>query len=221
MRISDVADWTLCERYALESPKTRSRPHVAAMVGQMTHRLLVDETQGDVENWNAVLNPQDPVVFDAVTPTYNHAAWQAHDMVKAARDELKRDGWTILETEQAIEHDGVTGRWDIKAWNQNHRVTALLDLKTGHSIGAGWLQVGGYLAIGGSDCAFGGIVHAPRSRQGPYTATIETRDANVLIEQWEQRRERVAEIENGGLPLASPGPHCRRCRVQLCGARAE
>ena len=111
--------------------------------------------------------------FDAITPTVHAATVQAHAIAKEASDCLAREGWSIMEAEREVKGQDVTGHLDILAWHGESQRTAIIDLKTGRDIGAGWLQVGGYLSLHAAEVqpqavfyvgqVDGGILHVPSS----------------------------------------------------------
>ncbi|MYB36791.1 MAG: hypothetical protein F4Y26_05235 [Gammaproteobacteria bacterium] len=228
MRISDVDKWATCERYALEASHAqhqflRRRIHVAAMVGSLVHKLVTGaiDAHDEMEGWRSR-----SLTCDATTPDVHAALWQAQEISDKIRYQLATDGWTIIGTEEELETEGTTGRLDLIAHYEPTAERAVLDIKTGREIGTGWLQVGGYLnAVNASHTIpleLGGIIHAPRFRQGPYTAHIETRPAPELARAWRRRRTRIDDVlDRRDLPLESPGKHCRRCDIRDCTSRAE
>ena len=91
--------------------------------------------------------------------------------------------------------------------------------RLGRSIGAGWLQVGGYLSLSRHGAAVpaqlmsnGGILHVPRVAVSKEPkAVLEIRDGGSLLLAWAAARERFNAVLAGATPLRSPGQHCGRC----------
>ena len=110
---------------------------------------------------------------------------------------------------------------------------AIIDLKTGR-VGAGWLQVGGYLYLHlwqlrrpgeilrdppAVPADYGGILHVPRVKLSLEPMTrLELRPAELLIDAWNRARDRVEDVMSGAIATRSPGFHCNRCRA-LCAVR--
>ena len=222
MRVSAIADWTTCEAMALADPRPEARVHVAAWVGTLAHAILLDAAP---ESWQ----PR-RLRFDATTKTAHEVAVQSLAIAREARQVLDDEGWSIMEAERAVAGDGDTGHLDILAWHGETQRTAIIDLKTGRDIGAGWLQVGGYLALFRSDKVLrtmaygtpydasndvhGGILHVPRVAVSKEPkATLEIRDGYNLMQAWWTARSRYDDVLAGATPLRSPGQHCGRCAV--------
>ena len=225
MRISAISDWTACEAMALTDPRPEARVHVAAWVGTLAHALLTGS------DW-----PEGPtrVRFDATTPTEHAVKVQAESLAASARRCLEIEGWAVMETEREVTGNGDTGHLDILAWHGETERSAIIDLKTGQRIGAGWLQVGGYLALLRGDRAFGlpsqyrtdlangasdlldgmcgGILHVPRVAVSKEPkATLELRDGRSLTAAWATAKSRIDTVLAGATALRSPGQHCGRC----------
>ena len=202
MRVSAIADWTTCEAMALTDPRPEARIHVAAWVGTMAHAILLGTT----------LEPR-PLRqrFDATTKTAHAADVQALSIAQEASRTLDAEGWSIMERELVVSDNGDTGHLDMLAWHEDTKQTAIIDLKTGRDIGAGWLQVGGYLALK-SHTADGGILHVPRvAVDREPKATLEMRDGGSLVRAWSAAKDRIDAVLAGAIPLRSPGQHCGRC----------
>ena len=203
MRVSAIADWATCEAMALTDPRSEARVHVAAWVGTMAHASLLD-------------TPPEPqplrLRYDATTKTAQEAQVQSLAIAREASHCLEREGWSIMEAEREVAGDGDTGHLDILAWHGETQRTAIIDLKTGQAIGAGWLQVGGYLVVEGSSIDYGGILHVPRVAVSKEpTATLEIRDGGNLAEAWLTAKGRIDAVLAGATALRSPGQHCGRC----------
>ena len=210
MRVSAIADWTTCEAMAISDPHPEARVHVAAWVGTLAHALL----SGCLED------TEEPsrLRYDALTPTPHAATVQAHAIVSAASRRLDYEGWSIMESEREMGGNGDTGHLDVLAWHRDTKRSAIIDLKTGQSIGAGWLQVGGYLSLFEKDYRLladqmrGGILHVPRvSISKEPKATLEVRYAADLMNAWTTAKSRIDAVLAGATPLRSPGQHCGRC----------
>ena len=160
MRVSAIADWATCEAMALTDPRPEARVHVAAWVGTFAHAILLD----------AVEARKPRLRFDA--RHQDGAGWleadvQALAIARTSRpsDSWMLSGWSIMEAEREVTGGGDIGHLDILAWHGKTQLTAVVDLKTGQGIGAGWLQVGGYIQMlgnAGIDVECGGILHVPR-----------------------------------------------------------
>ena len=209
MRISAISDWTACEAMALTDPRPEARVHVAAWVGTLAHALLTGS------DW-----PEGPtrVRFDPTTPTEHAVKVQAESLAASARRCLEIEGWAVMETEREVTGNGDTGHLDILAWHGETERSAIIDLKTGQRIGAGWLQVGGYIQLLGNETGVwpavecGGILHVPRvavSKEAK--ATLELRDGRSLTAAWGTAKSRIDAVLAGATALRSPGQHCGRC----------
>ena len=210
MRVSAIADWTTCEAMALTDPRPEARVHVAAWVGTLAHAYLLG-TPPIVPN---------RLRFDTITQTADQAIIQAGAIACEARRRLDYEGWTIMEAERAVEHNGDIGHIDIIAWHGETKRTAIIDLKTGRDTGAGWLQVGGYIQLLGDEAGVwpavdvGGILHVPRVAVSKEPkATLEVRDGLALLQAWSAAKDRIAAVHYGATALRSPGQHCNRCSV--------
>ena len=212
MRVSAIADWTTCEAMALSDPRPEARVHVAAWVGTLAHAY----TLGQV----GLLDPETParLRFDSLTIKAHQAKVQARAIAMEALRVLDREGWSIMEAERAVERNGDTGHLDILAWHGAMKRTAIIDLKTGRGIGAGWLQVGGYIQMLGDEAGrwpaveSGGILHVPRVTVNKEPkATLEVRDSADLTRVWRTAKSRIDTVLAGATALRSPGQHCGRC----------
>ena len=212
MRISAIADWTTCEAMALTDPRSEARVHVAAWVGTLAHAFL--------SGADAPPSPE-RLRFDGLTPTV-HIAWvQAKTSAAEASRCLEREGWTIMEAEREVRYGDTTGHLDILAWHGETKRTAIIDLKTGQGIGAGWLQVGGYI-VGNieTDVDYGGILHVPRVAVSKEPkGTLELRPGADLEWAWLTAQSRIDAVLAGATALRSPGQHCGRCAAS-CPVRA-
>ena len=210
MRVSAIADWTTCEAMALSDPRPEARVHVAAWVGTLAHCILLNTWP---ESW------QPPRLrFDATTKTAHEVDVQSLAIAKEAKRCLDRKGWSIMEAEREVKGNGDAGHLDILAWHGKTKQTAILDLKTGRGIGAGWLQVGGYIQMLGDEAGrwpavdSGGILHVPRVAVSKEPkATLEVRDSADLARVWRIAKSRIGLVLRGAPALRSPGQHCGRC----------
>ena len=209
MRVSAIADWTTCEAMALSDPRPEARVHVAAWVGTLAHAILLDTAP---ESWHPRLR------FDATTKTAHEADVQALALAREAKRCLDRKGWTIMEAEREVKGNGDAGHLDILAWHGEAHRSAIIDLKTGRGIGAGWLQVGGYIQMLGEEAGrwppveSGGILHVPRVAVSKEPkATLEVRDSADLARVWRTAKSRIDLVLRGAPALRSPGQHCGRC----------
>ena len=209
MRVSAIAAWTTCEAMALSDPRPEARVHVAAWVGTMAHAILLNT---EPESWQPRLR------FDATTKTAHEADVQSLALAKEATRVLKDKGWSIMEAEREVKGNGDAGHLDILAWHGETKRTAIIDLKTGRDIGAGWLQVGGYIQMLGDEAGRwpavddGGILHVPRVAVSKEPkATLEVRDSADLARVWRTAKSRIDAVLAGAMALRSPGQHCGRC----------
>ena len=215
MRVSAIADWTTCEAMAISDPRPEARVHVAAWVGTLAHSILLMRT---------FLEQPQRLRFDAVTPTAHAATVQARAIAKEGNRILTAKGWSIMESEREVGGNGDTGHLDVLAWHGETQQSAIIDLKTGQSIGAGWLQVGGYIHLLGAGVwppvDRGAILHVPRvSMSKEPKATLEVRYAADLRNAWTTAKSRIDAVLAGATALRSPGLHCGRCAVR-CPVRA-
>ena len=147
-----------------------------------------------------------------------------------AHSVLKDKGWAIVDQEESVSADNFTGRLDLRCWHKDQG-DAIIELKTGQSVGAAWLQLGGYIAALIGRCPSrtrlpsnqGGVLHVPRqSVNRDVTGTLEMRNAGLLIDAWKRIQGRVIEVMHGRNPLLTPGLHCMRCSLkQSCPVRAS
>ena len=218
MRVSAIADWTTCEAMALSDPRPEARVHVAAWVGTLAHSILLMRT---------FLEQPQRLRFDTVTPTAHAATVQARAIAKEGNRLLTAKGWSIMESEREVAGNGDTGHLDILAWHGETQRSAIIDLKTGRGIGAGWLQVGGYIQLLSDESGVwpavqcGGILHVPRvAVSKEVRATLEVRDSVGLTQAWLVAKSRIDAVLDGATALRSPGPHCGRCSAN-CPVRSS
>ena len=136
MNISDIARWRNCEAEALHGTRQPGRLGAARYVGILAHAYMLGEPAGPVGQ---------RVAWDATTQDAMIAQVQARAIANAGLQCMIDAGWEILETEQSVKTEQDRGRYDIHAYSNELRATAIIDLKTGSSVGSAWLQVGGYL----------------------------------------------------------------------------
>ena len=215
MRISSIGAWTTCEQKALQTPPREPyRQSAAALVGTFAHAILA-----------GLPVPKLPhrVSWDQTTMSEFHLLRQADAIAEAAKDELDDAGWIVEEYEEFVFGDDNTGHADVIANHAEHG-KAVIDLKTGRAIGAGWLQVGGYImhaGFAGHRIAMGGILHVPRVKLNVEpTPTLTMRPALRLQRAWEDAAERVDQVVKGRVATYSPGDHCGWCSVD-CPVRAK
>ena len=216
MRVSAIADWTTCEAMALSDPRPEARVHVAAWVGTWAHAAMLG---------GETIEPAPARVrYDAITPGFRAAVFQAQAIAVEARRCLEQEGWTMLETEKEVKGEGVIGHLDVLAWHGETQRTAIIDLKTGRDIGTGWLQVGGYLSLWEDEHPIpdsaknfhphdGGILHVPRvaGEQGSRTGSWRYVTGVKLVQAWEDTKDRIDAVLGGAAALRSPGTHCAWC----------
>ncbi len=222
MRVSSIARWAECEAYALRTATEAepSRLNVAAYVGTYAHALLAGATREEIEE-----NHPTPLIFDRTTLSAAQARIQAKMIAQTAREVLDREGWQIIEQEQAVFDEEQIGHLDLLAWKEESG-DAIIDLKTGQMVAAGWLQVGGYikLSVGPGErwptASYGGILHVPRRKDNRWpTGTLTLRPATQLVDEWYAWDRRISEVQAGGIPTRSPGVHCARCPLTSCAVR--
>ena len=209
MRVSAIADWTTCEAMALSDPRREARVHVAAWVGTLAHAWTVGTPDPE---------PPARLRFDALTKTAHQANIQASAIARESLRILDVEGWSIMESEREVTGNGDAGHLDILAWHGETQRSAIIDLKTGRSIGAGWLQVGGYIQLLSDESGvwpaveWGGILHVPRVAVSKEPkATLEVRDSVGLTQAWLVAKSRIDAVLEGATALRSPGQHCGRC----------
>ena len=214
MRISDVAAWTTCEAMALADPPRAPRVGVAPWVGTLAHAILTKDA----------VEPPGRLTYDAVTRSDVEAKVQARAIAAEAAATLAREGWRVYETEMLVGTDPI-GHLDLLAYKEGTTDRAIIDLKTGSGVGAGWLQVGGYLdayAERDDPVGYGGILHVARVsvRKEP-RGRLEIRPGGSLVEAWIRAKGRIDDVLDGAPAVYCPGTHCKRCRVAGCPVRAD
>lgn len=211
MRVSDISAWSQCETMALTDPRHEFRVSVASWVGTLAHAKLLRQPSLP---WPQRLR------FDAITQTAHQAAVQADAIAAYGERLLAHHGWEVMEAEKEVYGESITGHLDIKAWHSERQEAAIIDLKTGYNIGAGWLQVGGYLTLDGTSVDNGGILHIPRVKVGKETqGTLEIRPGHALANAWTINMVRFNAVMAGAAPTLSPGLHCGRCAKTNCPVR--
>ena len=212
MRVSDISNWAACEAMALQSPpRPAGRTNVAAWVGTLAHALVA---RASVE-W------PERLAYDNMTQTEHHVRLQAAAIANKALTLLTEQGWGVIGREQEVRRYELVGHLDIRAWHSEYG-EAIIDLKTGQSVGAAWLQVGGYLFLDKpiSD-TWGGVLHVPRKAiSRDVTGTLEFRPGRPLVHEWAVQLDRIDAITRQGYrPTHSPGIHCGRCGITNCPVR--
>ena len=212
-RVSQIAAWSECETYALQSPpRPAGRANIASWVGTLAHTRIADIPLAADAYPNRL-------AFDAITPTIHAAIIQANAIAACARELLTVQGWGVLETEQEVRRDELVGHLDIRAWHKDHG-EAVLDLKTGAGIGAAFLQVGGYLDLCQHRISWGGVLHVPRvAIHKDVKGTLDFRSGEALKLAWQRNEARIRMVMDGSSPTYSPGIHCGRCQVPDCAVR--
>ena len=213
IRVSDVSAWAACEQYGLEAKTEPSKLAAATMVGSYAHSLVT----GHELDW------PERITYDRLTPTMRVLGAQARALAEAAKRELETSGWVVLDTEQRVGVHGLSGHYDLRAAHVQGG-SAIIDFKTGVQVGAGWLQVGGYLDLYAESTgrlpAFGAILHVPRvAISKDPVARLDCRPAFEVATAWRVWKHRIAEVLDGGLATRSPGLHCRQCPDVDCPVR--
>ena len=214
MRVSDIQAWAACEVMALQSPRhPPGRTNVAAWVGTLAHAYLCPEV---------FIDDPGKLAFDALTPTSDRAILQAKAITTKARELLTSMGFGVIGREEEVRGDAMTGHLDIRAYHRE-KGEAIIDLKTGQSTGAAWLQVGGYLDLFLNYApmpAYAGVLHVPRQRiDRDQKGTLELREAKPVQQAWRQSARRIQDVLDGAPPTYSPGLHCGRCAIKSCPVR--
>ena len=218
IRVSSIANWTTCEAMALESPPRQFTETCAQFVGTLAHSKLAGDIN-EIEPDTYMRGRR--IMWDTVTPAPFHAVSQAGAIARVASATLESDSWDIVEQEGEIERGRFTGHYDLVVRNRLTREFGVFDLKTGQ-VGAGWLQVGGYLTLMDKrELTWGGILHVPRVRIGQEPkANLTVRPADQLKAAWEVASRRIEDISQGAIPTRSPGIHCGQCNA-VCVVRAN
>ena len=218
MRVSAIADWTTCEAKALHDPRPEARASAAAWVGTLAHAKMLGQPDPNVP---ARLR------FDPLTLTAHQAQVQARAIAREALRLLEDRGWEIMEVEREVKSEDTIGHLDILAWHGEEKRIAIIDLKTGRDIGAGWLQVGGYIQLAGDEgwpsptVDIGGILHVPRVAVSKEPkATLDVREEAGLVAAWAAAKSRIDAVLAGATALRSPGQHCGRCTAS-CPVRTR
>ena len=166
------------------------------------------------------------LALDTLTRTEAMAQTQARAIAAKARALLTEQGWGVIGREEELRREELTGHLDIRAYHREHG-EAIIDLKTGQSIGAAWLQVGGYLELDKGHLQpesqmppWGGVLHVPRQRlDRDQKGTLELRRAFPLRQAWRWSIRRIQEVLDGAHAVYSPGIHCGRCEDKSCPVR--
>ena len=228
MRVSDVSKWAECEAYAVGDRSTLSSQTAAAVVGTLAHARLAGGLNGTPDSRR--------IAWDSVTKTWTQALAQATAIEEAALRELKMGGWTIIEQEEEVEGEDYTGHLDLRCWNEKAG-EAIIDLKTGWTVGTAWLQVGGYIAAVQMEdvemaihneppyralpIPWGGVLHVPRVPVGKDAKAVLTiRSSAGLVDAWKVLYARsMKRVIDGGVAVRTPGVHCGRCSLKACAVR--
>ena len=219
IRVSEVSGWVQCERRAHHTPpKRKSRKTSAAeLVGTLAHDLIAG-----MDNHTVPVR----IYWDSTTPTFDVAVQQARLIANRVTELLEHYQLEIEDVEIEMEHLGVKGRTDMLVFDRKTNRHILIDIKTGQNVGAGWLQVGGYLwlakALNPTEIQVGAVLHVPRMQATKdVKAVLTLRDAHELIMEWEQYMGRYRDLFEGErIALPSPGFHCKHCPVTPCTVRA-
>ena len=228
MRVSDVSKWAECEAYALADRSTPSSYTAAAVVGTLAHARLAGGLNGTPDSRR--------IAWDSTTKTWAQALAQASAIEEEALRELKQCGWTIIEQEELVEGEDYTGHLDLRCWHEKIG-EAIIDLKTGWTVGTAWLQVGGYIAAiqredvelairnestySTEKIPWGGVLHVPRVPVGKDAKAVLTiRSAAGLVDAWKVLYARsMKRVIDGGVAARTPGVHCGRCSLKACAVR--
>ena len=216
IRVSSVARWAACERYALESINEMDEPSIAASswVGTLAHGKLAKQK----------VDHPPAVRWDATTPSYLEAEAQSSLIAEVASERLRHRRWSILDAETELANADWLGHADLIVESDTTGELGIVDLKTG-VVGAGWLQVGGYLSL----CeemlmkpSFGAILHAPRARVGKdVVASLEARNGARLRHSFLRLERRIKQVLiDLDYPTETPGTQCRFCLVNSCPVRS-
>ena len=226
MRVSDISKWLSCERMALSHNQEwdKGKESAAAYVGTLTHRILSGEAITDAEIQSV---SDQTIAWDATTPTQRDAVLQARRMAYAADTLLEKQGFYVVATEHRVANGQVIGHFDLQVYSADHG-NGILDLKTGRTLGQGWIQLGGYLDLCSHatwedelvNFEYGGILHVPRTKKEKPVPTLEIRPSEGLKAVWTQRKGRINDIIDGAMPLVTPGFHCSRCALE-CAVRSD
>ena len=100
--------------------------------------------EGLIQRDRGADRPKCVIRWDNMTRTWAQARSQALAIAKEARRLLDEQGWHIMEQEEVVDVDDLTGTFDLRCWKEGEG-EAIIDLKTGQHVGAAWLQVGGYI----------------------------------------------------------------------------
>lgn len=255
MRVSAIGRWAECEYRTLHEPE-RAGPELVigagAWVGTLAHYHLTS-TLVERAGGRRPRPPSAPerIAFDSISPSSTVCQLQARLIHGAVMAQLMQYiafvDRTETETGLEVHYDvgsersdvvgaSLTGHYDLIASMQlpnGVRRRVLIDLKTGRSVGQGWLQVGGYLQLLADSPRlevdvrkqvpeWGGIIHCPRKRENQtLNCTIEVRPADELRRAFQSAWQRVQSVVNTGeSAVARPGGHCRYCEVDECAVRA-
>ena len=213
MRPSEMGRLAQCEALWLAHAPKPGPMSAAAYVGKLAHSALTGTEQPI----------PDRVAWDDITRTQNDAACQAEDLLWRAT-ELIRDADSVIiltETDTHVQVGDlpVAGRYDLLLGTPNGK--AVVDFKTGRTIGGAWLQVGGYLLDSDLAAYDGGVLHIPRSRHAiGRTGSLTFRQGRGLRLAAQALAERGSNIVGGAAATRTPGRHCAGCPLTDCAVRA-
>lgn len=220
IRCSKAKDWLTCSKmaeYHDAFPETKDAEHVGAYTGTQLHARVTLE---------AVSNPRF-LQFDEVTRTLSEMQRQVDGMERVVRRALAERGLVIVERGVSLRAEVtigdltilVTGTVDLLCQDvDGHWV--LIDLKTGkHPPQQTFVQLAlyGWLAFW---CGYrvATIAYLWVGRKAPHKYEYDARDAETLQDEALDILRQRAAIHRIGV-AATPGPHCRRCRVGDCALR--
>ena len=227
IRVSRVRSFSECHRYAVASQSIPwdGRLHVATWIGNSVHARLLGLKNDPIP---------DDLKFDKKTTTAERAE-ESVDKILAAitqwedryKPTIKTREWGV---EQIVGSTKITGTIDMLCSIEDR--TVIVDLKTGQSAPAVWIQTSLYAWLAehhekgkhGVQVDTVAFLHVPRV--GPRTEqrwSYEERsyaDFSDDVRQWLYTLDSLCQADYCEL-AASPGLHCQRCPVQDCAVRAH
>ena len=212
MRPSEMGTLAQCEALWLANAPEPGPMSAAAYVGLIAHAILL----------KADTPAPSSVAWDDITRNRREAFIQGNDLADRARALINEADLIIITTETdtnaRVGAIDVRGRFDLLLGGGGRK--AVVDLKTGHTIGGAWLQVGGYLLDPDLDTYDGGVLHVPRSRHEIIrSGSLQIRDGAGLRKAAQTLAERGSNIVNGQEAARTPGRHCARCPLTDCAVR--
>ena len=221
---SRLGTWSRCETRALAETLATGEPqpeHIAAWIGKAIHAEVAGEPWPEISD--------EPVRFDRITPNRDHARKQARRLATAAKDAIVDQGFDILGQEELhncrfdfLPWLEVVGTLDLRI--KVGEADGVVDIKSGRSLEAVWLQTGAYCLMTETPAEWAGVLHVPRHWVKHFdipTPQLLLKPTNLILPLVQRNILRIGEVLAGGFDVAvtAPGAWCATCPVKDCAAR--